>query len=76
MQLTDLVKPISAMSDEELLDRVRELRHRRDVVRPAKQKHVERAASKGKVSRINKAADLFSGMSEADREALIKALEG
>lgn len=76
MQLHDLVKPINDMSDEELGQRLRELRHKRDVVRPAAKKHVERAAKKGTQARVTKVADLFGNMSEAEKAELIKALGG
>lgn len=76
MQLHDLVKPIEEMSDEELRTRLIEIRHKREVVRPAAKKHVERAQKKGAVTRINKAADLFADMSEEEKAELIKALGG
>lgn len=76
MQLQDLVKPIEEMTDEELRARLREIRHNREVVRPAAKKHVERAKKKGSVTRINKAADLFAGMSEEEKAELIKVLGG
>lgn len=76
MQLQDLVKPIGEMTDEELGERLRALRHKRDVVRPAAKKHVERAVKKGTQARVTKVADMFSGMSEAEKAELIKALGG
>ena len=76
MQLQDLVKPIDEMTDEELRARLREIRHKREVVRPAAKKHIERAKKKGAVTRINKTAELFAGMSEEEKAELIKALEG
>jgi uncharacterized tellurite resistance protein B-like protein len=76
MQLQDLVKPIDEMTDEELRARLREIRHKREIVRPAAKKHIERAKKKGAVTRINKAAELFAGMSEEEKAELIKALEG
>lgn len=76
MQLHDLVKPIEDMSNEELQERLRSIRHTRTVVRPAAQNHVKKAKKKGMQGRIKKADDLLSQLSEADREALIKSLGG
>lgn len=76
MQLQDLVKPIGEMTDEELGERLRALRHKRDVVRPAAKKHVERAVKKGTQARVTKVADMFGNMSEAEKAELIKALGG
>lgn len=75
MQLQDLVKPIEQMTDEELTARLQEIRHKRDTVRPAAKRHVEKAAKKGTQTRITKAADLFAGMSEEEKAEIIKALE-
>lgn len=74
MQLDQLVKPLEDMSDEELRESLRALRQRRTTERPAAKKRVERAAKKGTVGKINKIAGLFDGMSNAEKEALIKAL--
>lgn len=76
MQLDQLVKPLEDMSDDELRERLKELRHRRTVVRPAAKKRVEREANKGTVGKINKIAGLFDGMSDAEKAALIEALGG
>ena len=76
MQLQDLVKSVEAMTDDELRERIKQIRHTRETVRPAAKKHVEKAAKKGNVGRINKAADLFAGMSEEEKAEIIKALGG
>ena len=75
MQLKDLVKPLDQMSDEELLARLREVRHNREVVRAARVKHVERAetkVSRGKVSAVEK---LLAGLSETEKASLLAQLE-
>lgn len=74
--MSDLVKPIESMTDEELMESLRQLRHRRSVERPAAKRRVEKVKAKGKTTRINKMADLFDGLSEADKEAMIKKLGG
>ena len=75
MQLKDLVKPIDQLSDDELLDRLRTLRHKREVIRPAARKHVERAEVKVARKKVSELDKLVAGLSAADREALMKQLE-
>lgn len=71
MQLKDLVKPISEMSDDELMERLRTIRHNRVTVRPAAKAHAKREASKGAVTRMKKVDKLLEGLS---REEIIKLL--
>lgn len=76
MNLADIVKPIDRMTDEELLERLREIRHRRSIERPAAKAIVDRAerkATRGKLSAIDK---LLAGLSEEDRARLLEQLEG
>lgn len=76
MQLKDITKPISEMTDEELQERLRTIRHTRTVVRPAAARHVERAevrTSRKKVSAIEK---LLDKMSPEERAAFMAQLEG
>lgn len=74
MQLLDLVKPLENMTDEELAERLRDLRHRRSTVRPASKKRVERAAKKGNTTRINKLENLLLNLSDSDRQTLLDQL--
>ena len=55
MDLTQLVKPIEEMSTDELMDRLRAVRARREVIRPAARKHEERAETKVSRNRVSKA---------------------
>lgn len=76
MQLKNLVKPLDQLTDEELHERLRQVRHNREVVRPAAAKRTERAETKksrGKVSAIEK---LLAGLSDEDRAKLLSQLEG
>ncbi len=43
MQLPDLIKPLDQLTDEELRDRLKIIRHSRTIIRPAAQKHREKA---------------------------------
>jgi flagellar motility protein MotE (MotC chaperone) len=74
VQLLNLIKPIDEMTDEELEERIRTIRHKRDVVRPAAAKHVERAAKVGGQGKITKAADLLAGLTDEQRAELLAAL--
>lgn len=74
MQMSDLVKPIDQLSDDELLERIRAMRHRREVLRPAKKAHIERAAKKVTKVKDKKTNALLAAMSSADRAALIAIL--
>lgn len=74
MQLLDLVKPIEQCTDEELLERLRTIRHNRNTVRPAAKAHAKRAAKKGAQTRMSAVEKLLAGMSEEERQALIAEL--
>ena len=76
MQIRDLVKPIDQCTTEELLERVRGMRHRRETARPvakAKAERAEKKATRAASTKVDKAVD---SMSEEDRLALIKLLGG
>ena len=75
MQLKNLVKTIDEMSDEELQERLRQIRHNREIVRPAAAKRVERAEAKTSRTRVSAAEKLLAGLSDAEREDLLKQLE-
>ena len=76
MQLKDLVKNIQNMTDEELQEHVREMRHNKYVARPAAAKR--RANERKKVTKpIGKRIDKIVDSLDADaRAALIKELGG
>jgi flagellar motility protein MotE (MotC chaperone) len=74
MQIKDLVKTIDEMTDEELMTRVREMRHRREVVRPAAKARVERVEKKASRAKVNKTADLLDNLSDEERLKLIELL--
>lgn len=80
MQLKDLVKPIDQMTDEELQERLREIRHNRTVARPAARKRVEREERKTSRSKVTKAKTgllaLLEAMSEEEKAVFLKQLEG
>lgn len=74
--MTDLSKPISEMSDAELLERVRSLRREKFEVRPSKQKREATPAKKEKKAiklSLNRA---LQGMSVEELEAIQQMLIG
>lgn len=75
MQLGDLVKKIEDMTDVELIEHLRAVKQRRSVDRPAHRAHVERAEKKTVRAATKKVTNLFEGLSEADRTALIAQLQ-
>lgn len=76
MQLKDLVKDISKMSDEELREHVRGIRHNKYVARPAaaKRRADERKGTVKKVT--NKIDKIVGNLSAEERANLIKQLGG
>jgi predicted Holliday junction resolvase-like endonuclease len=76
MQLQNLFKPLAECSDEELKARLQEIRHNREVVRPAKKAHEKREANKGRVSKVNKAQGMLAGLSKEQLAELLKEFGG
>ena len=74
MQLHDLIKPLSECSDEELLERLRKVRHNREVTRPVAAAKVAKTAKKASNKRVATLDKLVDSMTPAQREALIKSL--
>jgi len=75
MQLKDLVKPIDKMSDEELLERLREIRHRKTVERPAAKARVEKAEKKQSRGRMSAMDKLLAALTPEEQAELMKSLE-
>lgn len=71
MQLNDLYKPMSEMTDEELRERLQKIRHNRTIARPATVARAKKAASKGSVTRSNQLHAMFAAMSEEDKAQLL-----
>lgn len=76
MQLQNLFKPLAECTDEELRARLQEIRHNREVVRPAKKARERRAANKGRTTKINKAQSLVSGLSKEQIQQLLMEFGG
>ena len=76
MQTIDIIKPISQMTDEELMEKLRTVRHNREVSRPVARKKAEVAEKKTtrkKISAIDKVVDT---MTDEEKRKLIELLGG
>jgi hypothetical protein len=76
MKLKDLTKHVSSMTDEELREHVRKIRHTKYVAKPAKAKHEADAVKVETRQRASKVDKLIGGMSDADKRQLLLLLEG
>ena len=75
MQMKDLIKPIDQMTEDELMEHLRQVRHRRSVERPAQRAHIERAEKKESKGRMSALDKLLAGMSDEDKAKLLAQLE-
>lgn len=75
VQLKDITKPIDQMTDDELMTRLRTVRHSRETIRPAARKHIERAETKATRVKMSAMDKVLEGMSDSDREELLKQLK-
>lgn len=77
MKLTDLIKNIGGMSDEQLRQHIEGIRHRKYVEKPAVKKRIADEEKKEKnnnvIRKVDKAID---AMSEAEKAELLKKLLG
>lgn len=76
MQIGDVVKTLDQMTNEELLARLRDIRHNRQVVKAAVAKRTERVKKKESRAASGKIEDLVEKMSPEDIAKLIKQLGG
>lgn len=74
MQTHDIVKPIDECSDDELIERLRALRHRREVLRPVAKAKAAKAEKKTSNKKITALEKLLDGMSDAERAKLLETL--
>lgn len=78
MQLHDIIKPIEQQTDEELLERLRAIRHTRSVIRPAAAQRTKKAAIKKARGESKKAATkidkLLDGLTPEQVQELLKQL--
>lgn len=76
MQIHDLITPIDKQTDEQLLERIRQMRHRRETARPVAKAKAERADRKETRTRATKVDKVVDSMSPEERAKLIALLGG
>lgn len=76
MRLSDLTRNMSNMSDDELREHVRQMRHNKNVVKPAHVKRVQEVEKKESKHRVSKVDKAVAGMSATERAQLLLLLEG
>lgn len=76
MQLKNLIGPnVEEMSDDELIAKLRSVRHRREVARPVAKRKAANAEAKASRTRTTAVSKMLSHLSEEDRLKLIEELE-
>lgn len=76
MKLSDLIQPLHDKTEAELQEMVRQIRHNRQVLRPAKAAHKERAERKTSTAKLSKVEKLTATMSKDQILALMAQLGG
>ena len=76
MKLHDLVKPLDELTDDELMERLRAVRQRREIERPVARRKAATAEKKTVRKNVAKVEDMFEVLTPEQREALIKQLGG
>lgn len=74
MQTPELIKTLDQMTDDELLERLRTVRHNREVARPVATKKAATAEKKTSRKRVTDLDKLLAGMTEEERQQLINSL--
>lgn len=74
MQTPELIKTLDQMTDDELLERLRTVRHNREVARPVAKKKADVAEKKTSRKRVTDLDKLLAGMTEEERQQLINSL--
>ena len=71
-QLSDLITPLDQMTDKELEQRLFDIRHRREVSKPAAEKHKKKAITKVKKKEMTAAEKLLATLTPEQLEILFK----
>lgn len=75
MKLKNLVQTLDSMSDDELRERLRQIRHNRSVEKPAAKAHKERAEKKATRKATNAIDKMIAGLSPEEIADLLRQLE-
>jgi len=76
MRLSDLTKNLSNMSEDELREHVRQMRHNKNVAKPAREKRIQEVEKKESKHRTSKIDKVVAGMSTIEKAQLLLLLEG
>lgn len=76
MKFKDLIKPIDDQTEDELRERLREIRFNRERARPVAKKKAEKAEKKESRQRTNKLDKMIANLSPAQLEEMLKKLQG
>jgi len=74
MNLDDLIEPIDGLTEDELIQRLRNIRRRREVVKPATVNRNKRVAQKGGQARVSKVEALLADLTPEELEKLLSEL--
>lgn len=74
VQLHSLIKPIEEMTDEELKQRLFDIRHRREVLKPVARNKIKKAEKKESNKKVSAAEKLLAGLSPEQLELLLKEI--
>jgi hypothetical protein len=74
MQMQDLIKPIEDMTQEELIERLQQVRAMRTTLRPAGKARAKRGTAKKSKTKLNKVDNLLAGLSQAELLQLLESL--
>lgn len=75
MQLKDVTVLLSSLTDEELIEKLRQVKTNREVIRSAVRKRTERVEKKASRTRLTATTKLFEGLTDEERQELIRKLE-
>lgn len=74
MKLTDLIKNVSGMTDDELRQHVENIRHNKYVAKPAVKKRVQDEEKKERNTTTRSANKLIENMTDEQKAELLKKL--
>ena len=74
MKLHQLIKPIDQCSNDELIERLRTVRHNREVARPVAKRKEAIAEKKTSRAKVTKADKLVDSLTDEQKQALLEQL--
>lgn len=71
MRTEDMITSLDQLSDDELMERLRQVRHNREVARPAAARKTAKVEARQSRVKHSTAEKLLAGLSDAERQKLI-----